>query len=390
MSVTITQAFEHIAALPLAGKTETIPLEASLGRVLAQPVHATYQLPRFDNSAMDGYAVRMSDAGKTVTIADTLFAGHPSTTPVRDGSAIKIMTGAVVPEGTEAIIPIEHTTLVDPEHVTLPRTFTPHANIRFSGEDVAHELLLLGEGSLIKAGDMALLASQGMTHLTVYTIPSVTIFATGEELLPHYAKIASHQIYNSNSPMLLGQAREAGANVRFVEASRDCLEMIKTKIANALDTDLLITSGGASVGDADLTKMALTQMGMEEIFTKIEIKPGKPTSLGKIGRTWVLILPGNPLACFVNMALFGKALIRHLRGEALTPTVIPTSTTQAISTKGGIDTVILGTMDATGFTPLPKQGPNMVSPLSLATALTIIDRTTPHVAQGDTILVRTV
>jgi molybdopterin molybdotransferase len=387
MSISFIEAFEKISNITPHLLTQIIPIEEAFDRSIATNIKASYPLPRFDNSAMDGYAVHSDDQGKSFCVKSTIFAGDRPT-ELFENEIVKIMTGAPLPQGAHCVVPIEQTQIDPQGNVTLPLSIKEGQHIRRTGEDIALNDLLITQGKLLSWGDVAILASQGISHVTVYQKPRVTVFATGEELIPHNQTIEPHQIYNSNSPMLFAKSLQSGANASFLQASNDNLESIKNNIRNALKSDLIITTGGASVGDADLTKKALAEMGMEEIFTKIDIKPGKPTSLGKIGDTFVLILPGNPLACGVNFSLFGTTLISKLSGSATPfPFMVATKLTHDISNKGGMATVVLGILDHEGFTPLEKQGPNMVSPLSLANAMMILDPKTTSLEQNSNISV---
>lgn len=382
MSISAIEAFQEIQKIAPLQTTQTITTEEAYDRIIATTIKAAYPLPRFDNSAMDGYAVRLNDQGKTFCVTSTIFAGDPPTV-LLENEIKKIMTGAPIPEGCECIVPIENVTINDSQDITLPSSFKRGQHIRNKGEDISYGETLISQGKRLSWGDIAILASQGISHVDVYAHPRVVVFATGEELVCHNQTIQPHQIYNSNSPMLFAKSRQCHATASFLQASKDTLESIKANIQKALESDLVITTGGASVGDADLTKKALFEMGMEEIFTKIDIKPGKPTSLGKIGKTYILILPGNPLACGVNFSLFGTTLIGALSGATrFFPFTTLTKLTDDISSKGGMTTIVLGILDDNGFAPLEKQGPNMVSPLAKANALLLLSPTTTSLQKG--------
>ncbi len=372
--VTIEEALRliHTRVTPVA--TEIVPIEEADGRVAAEAITARYDLPRFDNSAMDGFAVTLSDAGSTLRCRATILAGDtPEGIRVEKGSAVKIMTGAMIPAGTDAVIPKE-SVQIDGDTITLPDAVRKGANIRKRGEDVSAGSRIFERGETITAYGISLLASQGITHVRVYRRPLVTVFATGHELKMHYEKVESYQIYNSNAPMFVTRAKELGCEARFTGATADTLASIEAHIQSALDADLIITSGGVSVGEADFTLQAFENLGMERLFHKIDIKPGKPTTLGRIGKTWVLNLPGNPAAAAANFEIFGHSLIRRLRGVN-TPYLAPIIAFNAedYTLKPGKRTVLLGRYDGEKFHILSRQGPGMVRPFKEADGFIVTD-----------------
>jgi len=371
MAVSITRALDIIYDNVTPLSTEIIPLEMSVGRVMAEDSVATFNLPRFDNSAMDGYAVKCADANSTITCEGVIYAGDDPRMTLAEHKAIKIMTGAPIPEGCEAIIPIENVS-VEGDQITLPSTVEKDAHIRRSGEDVKRGAAYLKKGETIRAYSIALLTSQGITHLTVYRKIKVAIFGTGDELRPHFEKIEAHQLYNSNTPMLLARAKELGCEVRYVPGSGDTIESLESPIKSVLDADIIITSGGVSVGDKDFTKEAFTHLGMKLYFDKVDIKPGKPTAFGKIGETAVINLPGNPLAAMVNYEIFIRAIIHKMSGaNAHYHAVIETEIKEDLTLRKGKYTVSLGTFDGTTFKPIAQQLPGMVSPMKKADGMII-------------------
>ncbi|WP_457593022.1 molybdopterin molybdotransferase MoeA [Hydrogenimonas sp.] len=380
--VSIAEALNLIHSNVKAVHTEILPVESALGFVSAEHIHAKFDLPRFDNSAMDGYAVTMADAGGTIVSQPTIFAGDDSSVKVTKGHGVKIMTGAVIPEGADAVIPVENTSRSE-AGIQLPQTVKKGANIRKRGEDIAKGERIVEAGDTIDAYAVTQLTSQGITHLRLYRKPAVSVFATGHELRMHYEHVEAHQIYNSNAPTFIARSRELGCEARFTGVTADTMESIKEQIAASLDSDLIITSGGVSVGDADFTKEAFYELGMEVLFEKVDIKPGKPTTVGRIGSTWIVNLPGNPSAAAVNFEIFAQSIIRRLRGmnrPFLAP--ITTFSKRDISLKAGKHTVILGKFDGSGFEALPKQGPGMVSPLKRAEGFIITVPQTDFIPAG--------
>lgn len=382
MLVTIPQALEIIdeKITPLSG--EVIPIEDAVGRIALESYRAGFNLPRFDNSAMDGYAVKVSDGGHTVGCDEVVYAGDNPTMTLQEGKVIKIMTGAPIPAGTEAVVPIEDVQ-TSSDGVTLPSQIKPGYAIRLAGEDIAKEKIYLHAGEVINAYTVALLASQGVTHVTVCRKIKVAVFGTGDELRPHFEKIEDHQLYNSNSPMLLTRTKALGCEVRFIRSTADTLEALKSAIASTLDADIILTSGGVSMGDKDFTKEAFTDLGMQIFFDKVDIKPGRPTVFGMIGKTAVLNLPGNPLAAMVNYELFVRTIIRKMSGRAdHYHAAITTPLGETLHLKGGKTTALLGSFDGKVFSPIKHQKPGMISPMHLADGMILLDSSSQILTQG--------
>jgi molybdopterin molybdotransferase len=255
----------------------------------------------------------------------------------------------------------------------LPSDIKQDSFIRMAGEDIKKGTVYLHKGEVINAYTIASLASQGITHIAVTRQIKVAIFGTGDELRPHYEKIETHQLYNSNSPMFLTRSEALGCNVRFIPTSADTLEALEVSITSTLDADIIITSGGVSVGDKDFTKEAFINLGMQVHIDKIDIKPGRPTIVGSIGKTVVVNLPGNPLAAMINYELFVRAIIRKMSGRTEHyHTSISTTMANDFSVRGGKYAVVLGTFDGTSFKALKSQMPGMVSPMQKADGLLLI------------------
>ena len=372
MVVSIAEALDVLydSITPLS--SEIISIEESLGRTITSDYYATFCLPRFDNSAMDGYAVKCSDQGTVVRSDKVIYAGDGVKFILQNCEAIRIMTGAPIPEGCEAIVPIEDV-VVEGDQVHLPKTIKPQAHIRQAGEDLRKSDKYINKNDSVSAYALATFASQGVTHISVSRKVRVVVFGTGDELRPHYEHIKAHQLYNSNAPMFLARAKELGCEVSCIGGSGDTIDSLKSCIREALDADLIITSGGVSVGDKDFTKEAFAQLGMETFFSGIAIKPGKPTTIGRIDNTVIVNLPGNPLAAMVNYEIFVKSIIRKLTAASASYLgTVDVKMREDFKLKPGRHTVILGRYDGSYFTPLPQQSPGMVSPLPQADGLIII------------------
>jgi molybdopterin molybdotransferase len=322
---------------------------------------------------MDGYAVKLEDAGECVKVQSTIFAGDNSHEILACGFGIKIMTGAKIPDGCECIVPVEDTTACE-DGVILPQNLKLNRHIREAGEDIKSGDKLLCKGDKLNAHQITLLASQGISHIKVYKKPRIALFASGSELKMHFESVESHQLYNTNTPTFYSRALELGCEVDFIGTAVDTLEDIKEHIKSALNSDLIITSGGVSVGDADYTKEAFGAFGYDIFFDKIEIKPGKPTTVGKIGETMILNLPGNPLAAALNFELFGKAIILGLSGvKAKYQNTIKAKIKDDYKLKAGRRSLIPGFFDGEFFTPHAKFAPGMVSPLASSNSFVMLD-----------------
>lgn len=373
MSVTIVEALDFIYKNTKTKAPKILPIEQALGFILAEDIYATHNLPPYDNSAMDGYAVKISDADKCVKVDHTIFAGDNSSEILKSEYAIKIMTGARIPEGCECIVPQEETSECQ-DGIKLPQNLSTGKHIRLCGEDIKKESLLLQKGQKLQAHQISLLASQGISHIKVHKKPRLALFASGNELKMHFEQVESHQLYNTNTPTLLARAEELGCEVEFIGTAEDRVEDLKKHIKSALNSDLIVTSGGVSVGDADFTKEAFASFNMETFFNKVEIKPGKPTAFGKIGDTLILNLPGNPLAAALNFELFGQSIILALSGikEKYLSTIDAKMKSEYRLKKGRIS-LVPGTFDGSSFAPCKKFAPGMVSPLAISNSYIMVD-----------------
>jgi molybdopterin molybdotransferase len=366
MTVSIEEALETIYENVTAKSTHILAIEEALGAIVAKDYEATFDLPRFDNSAMDGYAVKVEDAGKEVKVKEITYAGDVAEDAFSTGEVVKIMTGAPTPKGCEAIVAIEDVSTTA-NGIILPTGIKQNNFIRWKGEDIKAGTVFLQAKTKITAYSLALLSSQGITHIEVYRKPKVVIFSTGEELKAHYEKIEGHQLYNSNAPMFAARAKELGCDVSYISSAGDTMESLKNAVNNAKDTDLILTSGGVSVGDKDFTKEAFTELGMTTYFSGIDIKPGRPTNFGKLGDCFVINLPGNPLAAMVNFEMFVKPTIAKLTGtKSFYHGLIRTKIKTEHKFRAGKNAVILGTWDGDSFEVIKGQKPGMVAPLDKA------------------------
>jgi molybdenum cofactor synthesis domain-containing protein len=297
---------------------ENVPLVEARGLALAEDVRARFNSPPFDNSAVDGYAVRSDDAeaGRTFRVVDEAPAGRPATKSVGEGEAIKIFTGGVIPEGADAVVMVENTSGWG-EEFELKKAASPGQNVRGSGEDVREGDVILSAGTEIGPPEIALAATQGYGGLPVYRRAEVVVLSTGTELVePGERELEPGEIYDSNSFAMIAQAEEVGARARRVSAASDDAEVLRDAVKEALETaDVVVTSGGVSVGEKDLVKGTMLELGVEQVFWGVKFKPGKPLFFGVREGASVFGLPGNPVSAMVCFELFVRPALVKMMGR---------------------------------------------------------------------------
>src|SRR5512139_3399724 len=297
--------------------SETVAVSAALGRVLAAPQTSAITVPPADNSAMDGYAVRVADvsaAGVRLPVSQRILAGSVGET-LTPGTAARIFTGAPLPPGADAVLMQEYCAAEDGDVVihALPR---PGENIRRAGEDIVAGADILAAGTRIGAAEMGLAASVGLAELPVFRKLRVACFFTGDELVTPGTPLAPGQIYNSNRYTLTGLVNGLGCELVDLGIVPDTLEATEAALARAArEADVVITSGGVSVGEADYVKAAVEKLGRVEMW-KVAMKPGKPFVYGRVGDTDFIGLPGNPVSAFVTFCLFVRPFLQKRMGAA--------------------------------------------------------------------------
>jgi molybdopterin molybdotransferase len=306
-----------LGSTPLLPEEET-PLGKALGLALARDLTATTDSPPFDNSAVDGYAVRGRDAevGRNFRVVDEAPAGRPARKSVGEGEAIKIFTGGVIPDGADAVVMVENTSGWG-ETFELKKVPAPGNNIRASGEDTRKGDVILQAGTEVGSPEIALAATQGYGALPVYRRPRVVVLSTGTELVePGTRDLAPGEIFDSNSYAIVAAAREAGAEARRLYAASDEADTLRAAVEEALTTaDVVVTSGGVSVGEKDLVKSTMLDLGVEQVFWGVKFKPGKPLFYGTRGETRLFGLPGNPVSAMVCFDLFVRPALMRMTGR---------------------------------------------------------------------------
>jgi molybdopterin molybdotransferase len=332
--ITIEEARRRVLATVARLGDEPVALDAALGRVLAEEVSSALPVPPFDSSAMDGFAVAAGPAAELSVVGEAR-AGHPYSGRVEPGSAVRISTGAVLPEGADAVVPVERTAAVkgagsgdgvdfDPvmrgkgrhDRVSVPGTESGE-NVRRAGEDIPLNAVVLQAGALIGPAELGVAASVGKAELRCGTKPRVAVLVTGDELTEPGAALAPGGIYSSNAYALAAQVERAGGVVVARARVPDQPEGTRAALERALgQADVVVVSGGVSVGPHDHVKPALRDLGVEERFWGVRLRPGKPTWFGARGSTLAFGLPGNPVSAMVTFQLFTRPALAALQGAA--------------------------------------------------------------------------
>jgi len=354
---------------------EPVAIEVAGDRVLAADIRAAADVPRFDNSAMDGFAVRSDASSGALWIVDESRAGRPASRRLAAGEAIRISTGAAMPAGADAVAPVEQVREADGQ-IMLTATVAPGQHVRRAGEDLRAGSVVLAAGAVLGAGALSVAVGAGAGTLSCARRPRVAILSTGDELRPPGSSLGPGEIHNSNAVMLAALAAREGATVLTAAAVRDTREATETALAAALaDADVVIVSGGVSVGPHDHVKPALEALGVTERFWRVDLQPGKPTWFGTRGAQLVFGLPGNPVSSFVTFALFARPALRALQGaEPLPPRELATLT-QDMPRRGRTQAVRVrlrasdGTLRAT---PTGAQGSHVTTSLIASDALAFL------------------
>ena len=310
--LSIEEALDLVLARVSVLTPEDVPLASADGRVLAVEAPSVVDLPPFAASAMDGFAIRSVDVPATLEVVGRIAAGSPAAQRLEAGQAMSIATGAVVPDGADAVVPIED---VDDRgaSVVVQHVLTG-ANVRPRGGDLRSGDEVVGHGVKLGPIQVGALAAAGVATVSVHRRPRVVIAVTGSELRETGSPLGPGEIYDANGFILAAQVRSTGATVERVPPVRDNPEATRAAVAAGLDADVLITSGGVSVGIYDLVRESEAELGVEEVFWRVAVRPGKPVAFGVRGNTLVFGLPGNPVSSLVGFELFVRPALLALQG----------------------------------------------------------------------------
>jgi molybdopterin molybdotransferase len=396
-AMSVTQAKSYIQQyLQVVADKETLPIRSSLDRVLAEEVISPCNVPNHHNSAMDGYAFQHTDGEKQLQIIGTAFAGKPSLGSVAAGQCVRIMTGGVIPTGADTVI-MQERAAVNGEHLSMTELPKKGANVRLAGDDLTLGQTVLSTGHIIQPADLGLLASLGIAEVKVYRRLKVAFFSTGDELVGVGHPLAEGQIYDSNRYTLYGMLVRLGAEILDLGAIPDNPTLLEqTLLSAAASHDVVITSGGVSVGEADYMKALLAKHG-EVLFWKMNMKPGRPLAYGKVHTAnhsaHYFGLPGNPVATMVTFYQFVRDALLHMMGA--TPKPLPTFQvvcTQSIKKAQGrteFQRGLLIEVDGTWkVKPLPNQSSGVLSSMSLANCFIVLGEEVGNLEAGEIVKVQ--
>lgn len=359
---------------PVIG-TERLDLAQAVGRVLAEPVVAAFSLPREDHSALDGYALCGSDAtvGKRLRIIGRALAGAPWSGTVAPGTCLRLMTGAVMPAGADTVIAQESVQVSD-GRITLQADLEAGDNVRRAGEDLLAGQEAVPVGRALDARQIALVAALGIGAVAVVRPVRVGILSTGTELRPIGAVLAPGDLYDSNRPMLAALLQRPIVVLEDLGSVPDDPRQLAARLAQGTDLDLLIASGGVSVGEADWVRPVLAELGHLD-FWRVAIKPGRPLAFGRLGRSWFMGLPGNPVSAYVTFQLFVMPVLERLAGMPVrSPVSLRAPLVAPLRHRPGRASFLRARWEraaegAWGVFPFPGQGSAMLASLAQADCL---------------------
>lgn len=398
-SMPVTQARKYIRAFlqPVAAR-ESVPLRSTLGRVLAEDILSPCNVPNHDNSAMDGYAFNADDLQTEeetrLKIIGTAFAGNAFDGHVTKDTCVRIMTGAVMPTGADTVV-VQERVLAEGDHIRFSDGPKRGMNMRYAGEDLKLGQVVLPTGHIMRAADLGLIASLGIGELKVYRKLRVAFFSTGDELASIGQTLEAGQVYDSNRYTLHGMLTRLGVEVIDMGVVRDQPELLEQALVEASNcADVILTSGGVSVGEADFMKQLLEKLG-QVVFWKIAMKPGRPLAYGKVGNAHYFGLPGNPVSVMVTFYQFVREAMLVLMGQP-NPAPVPLLSaicTDSIKKLTGRTEYQRGVLypDQDGLwkvRPTGNQGSGILRSMSEANCFIVMDETVGNIEAGATVQVQ--
>jgi molybdopterin molybdotransferase len=387
--LSIDEALARVLARALPLEPEQMPLTEAAGRVLAEDIVSPVDLPPFPSSAMDGFAVRAADTPGRLPVVFRIAAGAPAARPLAPGEAMEISTGGAVPDGADAVAPIE-TVVTSGDNVEISEAVLPGAHVRPVGGDVRSGAPLLAGGTTLGAAQVGALAAVGVAEVACFRRPRVVIVSTGTELRASGEELGPGQIYESNGPMLAAALAASGALVERIGPVADDEEEHRRALEHGLDADVLVSSGGVSVGPHDLVRRVLTELGVEEDFWGVAMRPGKPVAFGTRGGTLVFGVPGNPVSALVAVELFVRPALLALQGAARPgPNYELARLSMPVRRNGKRDELVrartLRTAHETEVEPVGGQESHMIARAAAADALVLVPRGDGEIAVGETV-----
>ena len=397
--IPVQEALDKILSKIQFKGVEKIPLDQALGRVMAEDVVSRINNPPLDNSAMDGYAVIAEDIQSAtpenpvkLEMVEEIAAGYTAKGTLKPGQTMRIMTGAPIPPGADAVL-MQEDTQKDGDSILCLDKADVEENIREAGEDVKIGESVLKKGTTLSPAHIGMLAVIGRSQIAVSQRPTVSILSTGDEILELDETPQGPQIFNSNGHMLAAQIKSAGGIPVYLGIAKDTEKDLMEKFEWALTADIVVSSGGVSVGDYDLVKSSLQKMGQDMLFWKVAMKPGKPLAFGRIGKTPIFGLPGNPVSSFVSFEQFVRPSLRKVLGcSDLSHKTVQAKLTRTINKKPGrlhfLSSIVSWADGEYTVTPAGEQGSGILKSAANANGLLIFPLEAEEIKQGQEVAVQ--
>ena len=397
--IQVQEALDKILTKIQFKGVEKVSLDQALGRVLTEDVVSRINNPPLDNSAMDGYAVIAGDIQSAtpenpvkLEMVEEIAAGYTAKGTLKPGQTMRIMTGAPIPPGADAVL-MQEDTQKDGDSILCLDRADVEENIRRAGEDIKIGESVLKKGTTLSPAHIGMLAVIGRSQIAVGQRPTVAILSTGDEILELDETPEGPQIFNSNGHMLAAQIKSAGGIPVYLGIAKDTEEDLMEKFAWALKADIVVSSGGVSVGDYDLVKSTLQKMGQEMLFWKVAMKPGKPLAFGRIGKTPIFGLPGNPVSSFVSFEQFVRPSLRKVLGcSDLSHKTVQAKLTRTINKKPGrlhfLSSIVSWADGEYTVTPAGEQGSGILKSAANANGLLIFPLEAEEIKQGQEVAVQ--
>ena len=398
--IQVQEALDKILCQIQFKGVERVPLGQALGRVLTEDVVSRINNPPLDNSAMDGYAVIAEDIQSAtpenpvkLEMIEEIAAGYTAKGTLKPGQTMRIMTGAPIPPGADAVLMQEDTQKDDGNAILCLDKADVAENIRRAGEDVKIGEGVIKKGTTLSPAHIGMLAVIGRSQIAVSQRPTVSILSTGDEILELDETPQGPQIFNSNGHMLAAQIKSAGGIPVYLGIAKDTEKDLMEKFEWALKADIVVSSGGVSVGDYDLVKSSLQKMGQDMLFWKVAMKPGKPLAFGRIGKTPIFGLPGNPVSSFVSFEQFVRPSLRKVLGcSDLSHKTVQAKLTRTINKKPGrlhfLSSIVSWTDGEYTVTPAGEQGSGILKSAANANGLLIFPLEAEEIKQGQEVAVQ--
>ena len=397
--IQVQEALDKILTKIQFKGVEKVSLDQALGRVLTEDVVSRINNPPLDNSAMDGYALIAGDIQSAtpenpvkLEMVEEIAAGYTAKGTLKPGQTMRIMTGAPIPPGADAVL-MQEDTQKDGDSILCLDRADVEENIRRAGEDIKIGESVLKKGTTLSPAHIGMLAVIGRSQIAVGQRPTVAILSTGDEILELDETPEGPQIFNSNGHMLAAQIKSAGGIPVYLGIAKDTEEDLMEKFAWALKADIVVSSGGVSVGDYDLVKSTLQKMGQEMLFWKVAMKPGKPLAFGRIGKTPIFGLPGNPVSSFVSFEQFVRPSLRKVLGcSDLSHKTVQAKLTRTINKKPGrlhfLSSIVSWADGEYTVTPAGEQGSGILKSAANANGLLIFPLEAEEIKQGQEVAVQ--